>query len=387
MSKYTDIVATLADDFDLKSPDVVNDIDQVLVHLLNLRRFAAELHGVTTPAPVMGATRSMFQSGPAVGALNTVAAIKTDEAVPVEVKGAPVNLEHLTVKQLIAAYKTDPDSGYQKLRFRTRENYDSLLRRIEKDLGPEMVSELDGRRLKRQHEKWREGGHVAMAHALMTNLRTLATFGSTWLKNSDCRELKMTLSGMEFEMPAPRGERLTAEHARAIRRSAHKLGYPSLGLAQAFQFDTSLKQKDVIGEWTPFSEPGTSDVIDGDLKWLRGIRWNEIDDDLILRHVTSKKQESVEIDLNKASMVLEELRFVYGGPAGELARNRLPASGPIIVNERTSRPYLTHTFRRTWRFAATDARVPKNVKNMDSHASMAEDAEKGADSAAKPRRS
>ena len=43
-----------------------------------------------------------------------------------------------------------------------------------------------------------------------------------------------------------------------------------------------LRQKDVIGEWVPRSEPGPSDIWNSDgEKWLRGLRWQEIDGNLI----------------------------------------------------------------------------------------------------------
>jgi hypothetical protein len=34
------------------------------------------------------------------------------------------------------------------------------------------------------------------------------------------------------------------------------MGWHSIALAQAIQFDCALRQKDVIGEWVPESEPG-----------------------------------------------------------------------------------------------------------------------------------
>ena len=44
-------------------------------------------------------------------------------------------------------YRTDPASTYQKLRIGTRQRYDSMLRRIERDLGEREVSEIKGRDL------------------------------------------------------------------------------------------------------------------------------------------------------------------------------------------------------------------------------------------------
>jgi hypothetical protein len=46
------------------------------------------------------------------------------------------------------------------------------------------------------------------------------------------------------------------------------MGRPSITLAQAFQFEVMLRQKDVIGEWAPGSEPGVSAVTHAGQKWL-----------------------------------------------------------------------------------------------------------------------
>jgi hypothetical protein len=257
-----------------------------------------------------------------------------------------------TVKGLIEAYKSDPDSGYQKLRHSTRQNYNSLLRRIENDIGPDLVADLDARRLKAVHEAWTNAGkHIAMAHALMTTLRTLSSFGATWLKSNECRELKATLSGMEFKMPEQRTEQLTAEDATEIRKKAREMGFASIALAQAIQYDCRLKQKDVIGEWVPVSDSNMSDVIDGNEKWVLGLRWEELDEKFILRRGKDT------IDLKLYPMVREELE-----------QTTRKASGPIIVYERTLLPYQTYQFRRVWRQVADAAEISKNVRNMDSRA-------------------
>src|SRR5205085_2149074 len=58
-----------------------------------------------------------------------------------------------TVASLINCYQTDKQSGYQKVRFGTRNTYDSLLKRIEQDLGSEQIANLDARRVMSAHEK------------------------------------------------------------------------------------------------------------------------------------------------------------------------------------------------------------------------------------------
>ena len=54
--------------------------------------------------------------------------------------------------------------------------------------------------------------------------------------------------------------------------------------------------------------PGVSEVIHNGKKWLRGLRWNEIDaDTMILEHASSFDGTIVRLDLNAAPMVKEEL--------------------------------------------------------------------------------
>ncbi len=128
-----------------------------------------------------------------------------------------------------------------------------------------------------------------------------------------------------------------------------------------------LRQKDVIGEWVPINEPGMSDVTTGNSKWFRGLRWEEIDSNMILRHVTSKRQKEVTAELRLAPMVMEEL------PARR-------ASGPVIICEHTGIPWTAHEFRRHWRKLATAVGVPKTVRNMDSRAgAITEATQAGAD--------
>ena len=301
-------------------------------------------------------------------------ALPGQREVPKAAPGSPAHepeIFHSTVRvsDLIAAYKADADSPYRRLKYKGRNNYDALLRRIQQDLGSELVASLDARRLKRAHEDWSERGRLAMAHSLMTMLRALSSFGGTWLKSNECRELKLILSNMEFPLPPPRDVKLTTEHAIAIREQAHRLRRPSIALAQAFQFDCRFRQADVIGEWVPISEQtDPTDEHYEDKKWIRGLRWSSIDDDLRLRHITNKGQLPVDIDLKDAPMVMEELQALYCRPGEKLTRAKLPAAGPIVLFERTRRPYYDHQYRTEWRKMAHAAGVPKGVRNADSRA-------------------
>ena len=270
--------------------------------------------------------------------------------------GVPAGSHDGTIGGLIRCYQTDPDSDFHKLRYGSKRNYRNFFKIIEQDHGNELVAKLTGRLARQWHREWSERG-TAMAHGLVTMLRTALTFGATILDDPDCRVARETLRDMKFAMAKPRSSHITAEQVIAIRRKAHELGHPSIALAQAFQFDLMLRQRDVIGEWVPMSELGTSDVVHEGRKWLRGIRWSEING-MVLKHVTSKRQKEIEFDLNCAPMVLEELAF-FGD---------VKIAGPIIVHEATGRPYLNDTFRKLWREIADAAGLPREVKNMDSRA-------------------
>ncbi len=183
----------------------------------------------------------------------------------------------------------------------------------------------------------------------------------------------MTLHDMRFEMPVTlKSVPLTIEQATLIVRHAREMGWPSMALAQAFQTDCGLKQKDVIGEWVPTDEPGDSYTISDDAKWkwLHGLRWELIDGDLVLRLTTSQRGKPIERDLKQDQLVMLELLNQYpaaavstNGAHTEVNRDILPASGPIIVSEDTGEPWRDYLFRRKWRRVADAAGLPKEVKN------------------------
>lgn len=278
-----------------------------------------------------------------------------------------------SIRSLVNAYQTDKDSTYRKLRFTSRDSADYLCKRLVQTHGDDMIADLKARNMLRWHEEFagEDGKKITMAHAMIGMVRTLVNFGTTILEDEQCERLALHLHKMRFPMSKPRNERLTAEQATMIRAQAHKRGKHSIALAQAFQFECMLRQKDVIGEWVPISEPGAlSEVLFGNSKWHRGLRWEEIDQNLILTHVTSKRQKEIVVDLKLAPMVMEELAKL-----GER-----PAKGPIIVNEGTLRPWTQGEFGRWWRELADDCGIPRTVFNMDSRAgAISEATDAGAD--------
>jgi hypothetical protein len=271
--------------------------------------------------------------------------------------------------ELLDVYQSDPRSPFHNLKYATKKNYQSLLKRIDTDHGDKYLSDLQASDIKQFHEKWREGGRDAIAHALVTMLRMNFSFGSTVLNDPECQRLSAIMHNLRFAALRKRTERLTAEQIVQIRTQANKLGLGSLALAQAIQHDCRLGQKDTIGEWVPISEPGESNYPPHEgKKWLRGLWWNEVDRDWVLR--IGKRN----FLLRAAPMVKEELAIQY--PHG------LPTDGPMIVSEVTHRPWTSHEFRRKWREVADACGLPPELKNMDTRSRVRDEKNPSDDDAA-----
>lgn len=265
----------------------------------------------------------------------------------------------MTLDALVTRYKGDRVSGWQKLRYHTRQNHEFLLTRILATHGARTIASIRRRDIEEWHLDWSDDGRkVAMGHSFMSKLRTLFNYGASMLEDPDCIRMAMVLRGCKFAMGAPRKSFIQAQHAIAIRRQAHRIGYPSIALAQALQFEIVLRQRDVIGEWVPETECVESDLTWHGAKWHRGLLWDEIDGDLVLRHKTSKTRKDLEVDLTLAPMVMEEI--------DALPQYMRLSSGPVVICEATGLPWHASEFRRKWRLCADEAGVPRELFNMDS---------------------
>lgn len=303
----------------------------------------------------------------------------------------PLSLFNDSLESLIRIYQVDPDSSYHNLRHETRIGYDSRMRIITKAVGKAKLSRLTFRDFKRWHEGFRgdkkdprtgrtvtQGKMVSRAHTLMTMIRMVIGFGNL-AGLPECARLKTILSDpqLEFEVGRARTQYLTAEQVIAIRKKAHAAGRASIALAQAMTYELGWRQKDVLGEWIPVSEPGLSQIINHGKKWVIGIEWREISDDLILRHRLSKSVRGrnavadpkngqiEEYDLKEYPMIMEEIARI----------SPEKRKGPLLINERTDIPWRTKVFAKDWRSIARAAGVPDEVQNRDSRAGSATEAD------------
>ncbi|WP_284273947.1 hypothetical protein [Bradyrhizobium iriomotense] len=273
----------------------------------------------------------------------------------------------LTIATLIEDYLSDPTSKYHTLSYRVRLDSGRYLSRIKRDRGNQLVSGITRRMLNYWYKRWSEGGETS-GRPFISQLRAIVFHGILQREEAECYRLMRILNTFELPTVPARDVRLTFAHAEAIIKTAYHCGWYSMALGQAFQYELLLKQKDVIGEWIPAQElRGKSDVCHGGKYWTSGIRWEEIDDQFVLRHPTSGRERHINVDLKRAPLVMQALRSqVISSKPVPLLRSEWPIHGPVMICDVTGLPWIASEYRRKWRILADGAGVPKAVRNMDS---------------------
>lgn len=267
-----------------------------------------------------------------------------------------------TIKSVVRCYQRDEDSPYREVKHSTRADYDHLLGIIERGVGDELVSTLTRSHFARWYREARApakaGGaeRLRRAHGCMKVLRIIMNYGKS-MRYEGCRDCAEILAEMRFELPASRREAVTFDQAAAIVDQALRQGAVSIALAQALQFECSLRQIDVIGEWSPASAEGGG-IVHREARWGGGILWSDVSADLVAVKKTTKTGATGEWDLTRCPLVMKVLQHV---PSSE----RL---GPMIVSEKTARPYRANHFQKEWRAIARVVGVPDTVWNRDSRA-------------------
>jgi hypothetical protein len=287
------------------------------------------------------------------------ASAPNDTVHELAIKRPPVGVEPAfngSVNELIHHYITRPDSPLHGLRHATRLNYSSLLKRIGETYGIVSIGDLEESHIQRMYDHWADNGQkFAMAHAMITMFRSLVVFGVTVLKDERCQRLSFILHRMKFSVPKTNNAQLSADQVKAIINEANESGLHSLALAQAIRFWCPLRQKDIIGEWVPAADPSESDIFHKNLKWIRGIRWERIDESFVLHHVTSWEEKLITVPLSRHPIV-----------AAQIARTARRKSGPVIVSEATDLPWRAAEFRRQWRIIARKLGIPDQIKITDA---------------------
>ena len=248
------------------------------------------------------------------------------------------------------------------MKWNSKNHHDKCGKIIVSTIGARQIGKLLGPDFLRWHERWGAPAGEGKpprpwrAKHCMDTVRRMIAYGVT-LGYDDCFRADVMLGKLRFPTPPARRSRMTFDQVKAVREIAHAMGLGSIALATVLQFELSLRQKDVIGEWepAPLSEGG---IVHKDTRWTNGLQWSDIDPNMILRKTHTKTGAFVEFDLALYPAVLEEI-------------NRVPREkriGPMILSEHTQEPYKHRTFTQTWRRVADKAGLPHTVWNMDARA-------------------
>lgn len=274
-----------------------------------------------------------------------------------------------TLGALVRRYQLDTESPYAELKWNTRRAYDHTLGLIAAAFGAKKLANL---RLKDFREWYAEAkqprrddaGHaigperVDRAHRITVMLRRLFSYGAA-SEIAECGRLAAILGHTRFKTAKPHRDRLTLEHVKAFTAAAIERGRLSLALGTAIQFETTFRQRDVIGEWEPIA-PGQAEtgiVLNG-RRWVHGLRWGDFGVDRPLVKETTKTGAIVAHDFALYPLVMELLALVP-------PEKRV---GPLIVDERSGRPYAEGVYAREWRTVADKAGIPRSVWNMHARA-------------------
>lgn len=271
-----------------------------------------------------------------------------------------------TIRSLLYLYQRHEESPYHQLKPGSLRPYNHYLGRLEHHIGVRRVDGIDGIDIRRWHKQWSsDGKHLAAAAMVRAVLEAAVSFG-VMMRLKGCSDLLETIQAARRKLPQPRPRKAvaTAEQVQAARTAAHANGRPSSALAYALAFETTLRLWDVIGQWWPINMGGMSDVLDPDhaTKWF-GLRWEDIDDDLVLRYQPSKTEDGsgaeIIYSLTLAPMVMEELAH---WPEEK-------RTGPVIVSEETGLPYRPRIFSQRWTVDRKAANLPNNLWARDLRAS------------------
>jgi hypothetical protein len=255
-----------------------------------------------------------------------------------------------TIKSLIACYRKDPTSSFQRVKHSTRiRDYEPSLRVLETVVGARRIDALRASDFRRWFDGWKQKGHRRASGAIKL-LRVILSYGAGE-RLPGCAQAREILSSMQFDLPAPRTVAMTHDQCLAIIRQSAVAGYPSVGFVEAVKFETGLRRIDVIGEWFPDVEDTKAPF-----KW-RGMSHLDLSRDMILSLKTSKTGAKVSRDLKVMPLVVEALKSY-----------RVPDIGPTVICEDTGKPWWENRYTTRFRAIRDAAGVPDTVWSMDTRA-------------------
>lgn len=273
-----------------------------------------------------------------------------------------------TFGTLIERYLLDKESSFNtRLKPNSQHPYEIYAAKLKAHVGERRIDHCDGRDVQKWFKTWagvtdlRDPlAKIPKARMVLTVLKAAVSFGVV-CRLPGCPAFNIILGELEFPGTKPRTLAPAAADIEAARRAAHAAGAPERAFAYALQFETTLRQWDVIGVWVPLSDPRPSLHIHGAEKWI-GPTWAQIDENLILRLTHEKTARTSgatgTFDLAICPMVKQEM-------AGIPAALR---TGPLIIQTTTGRPYHYNAFKDAWKSDFKAAGLNPKLWNRDFRA-------------------
>jgi len=295
-----------------------------------------------------------------------------------------------TVAGLICCYQTDQNSPYRGLAQNTQRGYDDWCRTLERAIGKRRVDRLTGQDLRDCFLALLEPAHpggaprVRLAQACVRSMLSILLNYGAELGLMGCLGLAQVLERMTLRVPkdvraiwkAKRPPKLAMSYQQAAAIVAEGLDrgtrrYRSVALGVAAQFEFTLRQIDVIGEWERLDRvkelpPGA--IVSHRQAWRPGLRFEQVTVGT-LDLTTSKNDTAAVFDVTAYPLFMQALDAV---PAVERV-------GPLVVDDE-GMPLRRRHYQDLYRDVANAAGVPRAVWNMFArHGGVTEAHESGAD--------
>jgi Phage integrase family len=282
-----------------------------------------------------------------------------------------------TVLTLSRVYQEHPDSPFHELKHNTRKTYTDSLKVIEATIGKRLVRNLSVIDVRRYYKNWRRpkfadgAERIDRAHDAVAMFRTILRFGFA-LGHDECGRLDERLKTQRFEKGGAREEQMTYIQAAAFVRIALQLGATGviplergrcMAIGVAAQFELTLRQKDIIGDWQPAIANVPHAIYAGGEMWVGAFRWDNIPG-WRFRLKTSKTRAATGFSLTDYPLLFPLLEGVA----------QSERTGAIIKGER-GLPVRERSYRKWFRQIARAAGIPDEVWSMDSRAGGATEAD------------
>lgn len=268
-----------------------------------------------------------------------------------------------TIGSLCDAYERHPESPIHEVKRNTADSYRDSLKVIRDTVAKRTVRALTPIDVKRWYREWRAPAahgkpeRVDRAHNAVAQFRMILRFGFA-IGHKECGELVEQLAMIQFGRSPARASEMTLAHARAIIAASVARGDRrglSMAIGVAAQFETMLRQKDVIGEWSQdIGDPNAT--VFGREAWRGAFTWENIPGG-ILRLATFKTGAKAVFDLTRLDLLWPLLQSVP----------QLDRVGAIVKGDE-GLPIRERSYRKWFRQIAHGAGVPDNVWNMDARA-------------------